>query len=354
MKKKLVVGLIIIGIFAAMSTVIYADYLKQQQAVRQELKQKVTESQNIPTDFFSDPMFDWLCSHYSEQEQREYLIEEYAYTKFFHHMTEEECAYLYQLAQKDKDFYELLRVYSFWKTTTEPMKMIASIYNKCPDESYSGWEYKEYMELKGKADEILTDDEIDAYLESGLTEYDVIYAQQLSRKNTHSARDILNQRKNKANWVDVSDAVYSKVDEKHAKKVKNGLFQNKNVSGKQMYLAENLSNKMGGDVCDYLSQEDLEYTKENYENNVMAKIRKQLTSAGYLDEQDTETNEYQQDYTDKLTAMGLSIEDIEAYQELGWDYTTIYNAKLISTRKNISMESVFSQKKAGIPFTEIK
>ena len=354
MKKKITIGMVVVILLVTTTTVIYAQYLSEQKAVEQNLKQLEISSQNIEDNFYSDPMFEWLYSQYNEQEKREYLIEEYAYTKFFHHMTDVESAYLYQLAQEGKDFYELLRVYEFWKSTIEPIEMIDMIYKNCPEEPYSGWAYKEYMKILGREDEILTNDEIDSYLESGLTEYDIIYARQLSHNNTHSVRDLLNQRKSNENWIDVSDEVYSKLEAKHSKKVKKGLFQNKNVSGKQMYLADNMSDKIGADVCDYLSQEDLEQKKEKYENTVMAKIRKKLVSAGYLEKQKSDTEEYQQDYIGKLTAMGLSTEEIESYQVSGWDYTAIYNAKLISTRRNISMEAVFSQIEEGIPFEEIQ
>ncbi len=354
MKKKIMIGLVVAILLAVTTTAIYAQYLSEQKVVEQNLKQLELDSLNIEDDFYADPMFEWLYSQYTDQKTREYLIEEYAYTKFFNHMTDVESTYLYQLAQEGKDFYELLRVYEFWKSTTEPMKMIETIYAKCPDEPYSGWEYKEYMKLVGKEDEILTNDEIDSYLESGLTEYDIIYAQKLSRKSNSAARDILNQRKNNGNWVDISDAVYSKVDVQYRETVKKGIFQNKNVSGKQMYLADNLSGKVGADVCDYLSQEDLEYTKAKYESEVMATIRDGLTDNGYLKSKDTEISEYQLHYLDILASMGLTIDEIEKYRENGWDYTAIYNAKLISTRNNISMTSVFSQMKAGIPFAKIK
>lgn len=354
MKKKIMIGLVVAILLAVTTTAIYAQYLSEQKAVEQNLKQLELDSLNIEDDFYADPMFEWLYSQYTDQKTREYLIEEYAYTKFFNHMTDVESTYLYQLAQEGKDFYELLRVYEFWKSTTDPMKMIETIYAKCPDEPYSGWEYKEYMKLVGREDEILTNDEIDSYLESGLTEYDIIYAQKLSRKSNSAARDILNQRKNNGNWVDISDTVYSKVDVQYRETVKKGLFQNKNVSGKQMYLADNLSGKVKADVCDYLSQEDLEYTKENYENTATAKIRNQLTNFGYLDKESVDSELYQQDYIEKLTAMGLSLEEIESYQINGWDYTAIYNAKLISTNKKISMDSVFAQMNAEVSLAEIK
>lgn len=354
MKKKVIVGLTAVILLAATSTAIYADYLNEQKTVEQSLKQLETESLNIEDNFYCDPMFEWLYSQYSDSEKREYLIEEYAYTKFFHHMTDVESAYLYKLAQEGKDFYELLRVYSFWKTTTEPMEMIASIYDKYPDEPDANWEYKEYMKLTDKEDEILTNDEIDSYLESGLTEYDIIYAQRLSHKSKLSARDILSARNKAGNWVDVSEEVYSKADTTHRKKVKKGLFQNKKVTGKQMYLADNLSDQIGADVCDYLSQEDLEYIKKDYEGTAMAKIKQKLEDNGYIKSEDTDISEYQSTYVDRLTSMGLTIQQIENYRENGWDYTAIYNARLISTRKNIEIESVFSQMKAGIPFAEIK
>lgn len=354
MKKKVIIGLTTVILLAATSTAIYADYLNEEKTVEQNLKQLATASLNIEDDFYSDPMFDWLYSQYTDQEKREYLIEEYAYIKFFHNMTDEEASYLFRLTQKGQDFYELLRVYAFWKTTTEPMEIIEVIYAKCPDDPKIGWEYEEYMNLIGKKDEILTDNEIEDYLENGLTEYDIIYAQHLSRKNIYSTRDILNQRKNKAKWVDVSDTVYTKVDKHHAKKIKKGLFQNKNVSGRQMYLAENLSNKIGGDVSDYLGQNNLEYIKENYENNAIAKIRTELINKGYVEESDDMTAQYKETYIDKLTSMELTEKEIAEYQEAGWDYTSIYNAKLISTRKNIRMESVFSQMKDGIALSEIK
>lgn len=354
MKKIIIAGLIVTVLLALTSTAIYADYLNEQKTVKQNLKQLETESLSIQDNFYSDPMFDWLYSQYTNPEEREYLIEEYAYTKFFHHMTDAESTYLYQLAKEGKDFYELLRVYEFWKTTTEPMKMIGTIYANCPDEPDSGWEYKEYMKLTGREDEILTKNEIDSYLENGLTEYDIVYARQLSGKNTHSPREILNQKKEHKNWVDISDEVYSKVNTKYRKTVKKGLFQNKNVSGKQMYMAESISNKTGGDVCDYLMMDNLEYAKENYENQTMAKIRQGLIATGHLVQKETTTPAYQEKYTEKLIAMGLTDEEIANYQEKGWDYTAIYNAKLLSDRKNISMDSVFSQMKADIPFDNIQ
>jgi hypothetical protein len=355
MKKIMLIIVIIllltVGIFASNEQI-------QSVDLKTEMVKFEKKSEKINDDFFNDPMFLLLKTKYSNKEIREKAIDQYSSVKFFGNIPEEEAKYIYNSVNDGADYFEISEIYNFWKTTVEPIEMIATIYSQKPEEPKKFWVEDVYNELTNYKNGVLDRKKLDSYLENGITDKEIAYANSLSRKNVYTIEEILNRRKEKKQWLDIVDDVNKKTNKKYQKNIKRNMFKTSNKPIEVVITAMSLSEQTGTPVSDYLeqnvNQEDLIYYKQQADSKMLNFIEQKLIEKGYIEPKEKEVDEkYKESFIELIKSKGLNEEKISELSKKGYEYIDIYNAQLVALNKQMDIDLVLGKKTSDIEWSAI-
>ena len=122
--------------------------------------------------------------------------------------SEEAKKIIAQLIADGADVDALIAVCIFWEDTDEPFSIVEDIYNNAPDdltefEDHILWIESTYNYLTKQEDNALTIEEVQAYVESGISTSEILIANRMSRKDENDIKEILEKRQNGKSWYDL-------------------------------------------------------------------------------------------------------------------------------------------------------
>lgn len=141
-------------------------------------------------------------------------VEYYAYFVSVLQPTEEEKEYIDGLIKDGYDAEALVKIFDFWRYTSEDMNIIEKAYEYRPyDLDVSYWVDEAFIQLHKDGSAVteygnLSVEEVKAYLAEGIKPEEIRAADKLSRKGVKSTEKILEEKKNGSSWYNIADEIY--------------------------------------------------------------------------------------------------------------------------------------------------
>ena len=141
-------------------------------------------------------------------------VEYYAYFVSVLQPTEEEKEYIDGLIKDGYDAEALVKIFDFWRYTSEDMNIIEKAYESRPyDLDVSYWVDEAFIQLHKDGSAVteygnLSVEEVKAYLAEGIKPEEIRAADKLSRKGVKSTEKILEEKKNGSSWYNIADEIY--------------------------------------------------------------------------------------------------------------------------------------------------
>ena len=361
MKRTILIA-VIISIIAVSAAGIYAAFENMAiQAQEKEIVKSLEQAGQknvLDDDFFDDPMFELILAIYDDVSEREKAIDIYASSKMLNKMTSSEVKYLFNLVTKNGDLVRTIEIFDFWKTTAESIEIIEQIYEKTPETAPKFWVENAYNIATNNKNGVLNKEQVMEYLEKGLTESDILYANSLSRLNVHKIEEILDKKLNNKDWIDITNEINQKNSNGKKKIINKKFFSKMKNTPKQIETADFLSDIAKTEISVFLteelSDEELDAIKKQYMDDIFNELDEKLIARGYIAKKDYYSQDFEDNMINKIKAEGLTDGEIELFKNRGLDLVTIYNVKRTSKNTGFDIETIISQRNEGKDWSEIK
>lgn len=205
------------------------------------------------------------------------------------------------------DIPTLMDIYSFYLTTNEDVKIVRDIYDYVwdgePIENGEALFEDAFNELTDYKCGVLTKEEIESYLEKGLTINDIAEANILSRKGVLKINEILDKIIAGEDWKDIGEA----------------------ISGQKINADSDVAGLMqSAQIMNVTVNEAAQDGKEEAWAEEKAKtVNEILMKKGYWTEELSENSEY---IIEKAKKRGISESEVKELLENGYDESDILNA----------------------------
>ena len=293
----------------------------------------------------TDPIYSYLIAHFDGDELYN-LVADYALFKITNRPTVAELDTLSEILDLGMTLEQTIDIYRLWTSTASPREIMVQIaqYYTSEMEQIPFWTHDAYNSITGN--KALNSEEIQAYLDSGLTREDILTADEFSRRQVYNIDQLLRLKQQGDSWVEIASLVYSAL--------------NQPLSLRSVSAYDGLS---GTTVLDCLSlaqtfEMDLEvlFEKAVAEEDYREEIR-QLTSVQLQNElkklrddgiwdltteeraQRAETMAY---VLEKAQERQISAELVTQLSEEGYDPISVLNAVTQSQIQHISPQQILS------------
>lgn len=291
-------------------------------------------------------IFSSVYSDKTTLDEKEYN-EVFSYVRFIikNNLSAEEILYINSLLYEGYRLRLISEVYDFWVTTNEDIDFIGRCLEVSDEFWGEHWIENAFNHLtENKCGVLETKEEIQKYLDEGLTVDDIYNANVLCRKNVYTIHEILNMKCDGRGWreicLDISPSdVYkysTNSDEISVLNVQNDL-QIKSLMGK-FYVTdrETLFNKISeaeNQLNEYLYKK---CTEKLAQLNIVCDIS--ITS-------DADNSSLRQ----KILANGLTAKDIELLIKRGYEYEEIYDvSELVAKERDITLCDAVKKFSGGV------
>lgn len=257
----------------------------------------------------------------------------YKFFKKYYKPSQIELAYIDELIVKGADTKTIIDIFAFWRTTSEDIAIIGSIYDKSGSINAPFWIEELFNQLTDNRHGVLDAAAIDEYISKGLTEQDISAANVLSRRGVYTISQILDKLVLGEQWADI--AVYVEQNSASSK-------QGKNIKSEKIKSSKNIKNPE--DIIDCIELADVTLVDPNillepegdqetsitdklsdYSNDIALEVYAELLSEGITTRDDINI--------DALAAMkqqaiqnGMPEGEIEQYLNEGYQMIDILNA----------------------------
>ncbi|NJD01984.1 MAG: hypothetical protein FIA99_05170 [Ruminiclostridium sp.] len=278
-----------------------------------------------------------------------------------------EIEYINELAASGYDLGKLIDIYGFWKDTDDDINMIKTIYDAYDPELAQGdyWVEEIYNKVTDYKTGVLNSDDIDTYLEKGLTKADIAAANRLCRLGKLSIQQILDKKLTGMSWLEIIDQLYSQV--KNRDKT---LLISLSASSKEKYKeikdgngildAEFLARRNSKDINTYLDNlvagKSLAVEKNQYFKDNTEGMLENLRSQGLWDEPQDIKEKNQKAFEDlrkKIKDNSVSDEEINILKDKGYNELDILNASEMAIKHRTTIDRIIMEKEKGTTWDDI-
>ena len=137
------------------------------------------------------------------------MLSDYALFKVTSRPTAQELDILVQVLQQNLSLEQAMDIYRLWTTTASSSDLMVQIaqYYQPEMEQMPFWTHDAYNSITGN--KALNREEIQAYLDQGLTQEDILVADELSRRQVYNIDQILALKQDGRGWLEVVSLIYS-------------------------------------------------------------------------------------------------------------------------------------------------
>lgn len=122
--------------------------------------------------------------------------------------TQQQQETIQRLLASGADEKHLISVCIFWEDTGEPFELVERLWSKRPDGISELpdpliWIESTYDRMTTRGEEALTQEDVQKYIDEGISPSDILIANRVSRNLDYHIKDILEQKLNGAAWYDI-------------------------------------------------------------------------------------------------------------------------------------------------------
>ncbi|MCI9627560.1 MAG: hypothetical protein HFI90_12400 [Clostridia bacterium] len=331
--KKSIIIVSIVLFAAAITAAAAGTYGALTQPQKQQPGVQLTAQRSAAVGELTDPIYTYLANHYAGEELYE-KVEAYARMKIVYQPTQTEIGKLADLLDNGTDFDAVLTSYKFWTTTNADISLLEQIAGTytADMEQMMNWVDNVYDSLKGKSG--LTVQEVKEYQEKELTREDILLADELSRKDVYTIKEILSKREQGKDWFTIISDVYSGINIPlnlpTSKKAAYQAIEDGDSILQAVFLSTR-SNQTLEQWMDLLVQgtDTFRDTVTTYHTDLVCDELKRLKAAGLyaLTGEEAIAQESQEQFLmQQLEAQQVDMQQVEVLQTEGYDTAEILNA----------------------------
>ncbi len=332
-RKSIIIGIVIAA--TAITAAAAGTYGAISRPEVQEPGVQLTAQRSAAVGEMNDPIYTYLANRYEGEELYE-KVDEYARMKIVYQPTQTEIWLLADLLNQDTDFDAVLTAYKFWTTTNADLSLLEQLARAyTPDmEQMRNWVDNVYDSLTGKSG--LTVQEVADYQEKGLTREDILSADELSRKDVYTIKEILSKREHGKDWFTIISEVFVGInmpfDLPSGKKAAYQTIEDSDFILQSVFLSTR-SNRTLEQWLDMLVQgkEGVRDTVTTYHTDLVCDELKRLKAAGLYaltGEEALAQESQEQFFMQQLEAQQVDLQQVEALQAEGYDTAEILNAAM--------------------------
>ncbi len=340
-KKSIIIGIVIA--VTAVTAAAAGTYGTLSQPQKQQPDVQLTAQRSAAVGELEDPVYTYLGTHYSGEELYQ-QIDEYASFKIRYQPTGEEIQYMAGLLNESTPIQAIMDAYRFWTTTNGELSLVGQLAAGYQTEfaEIAYWTENVYDEITGNIG--LTTEEIKEYLQdSNLTQEDIIVANELSRKNVLSIREILNKRKQGKNWFDITENIYETLQMPLTVPTGKLSIYREIERGQDILRAVFLSKRSDKTLeqwLDYAADGNLREMEADTITPLVADELQRLKAYGLfaLTGEEAQMAQAREEYMQQqLAKQGVSVAEVTAFRAQGYDETEILNAAIETQQSGLSL-----------------
>ncbi len=332
-RKSLIITVCILTA-AAVTAAAAGTYSALTQPKAQQPGVQITAQRQTLLGQNEDPVYTYLAEHY-EGDVRYELVQSYAVMKMTSRPTAEEIQQLAFMLESGIPLEDVLEIYRFWMTTNEPISTMEHMANYWNEEVALSdyWTEDAYNQVTNNTD-VLSTEQIYAYLEDGLSPEDISTANIFSRKGTHTIAQILQKREAETSWIEIILDIYTQLGIELAVNQDN-LEQYKQIeeglSIQQAIFLASYSEHGLTYWLDLLANDSEQFSEEksNLQTELVAEELNRLRKVGLFGEtaQMQQESASQDAYLEQqLSAMGVDPGQVQQLEAQGYTTLDILNA----------------------------
>ncbi|MBR5152040.1 MAG: hypothetical protein IKW60_00725 [Clostridia bacterium] len=217
----------------------------------------------------------------------------YEYLRQAYHWSQEQLDYVSDLIIKGYPAMDIMDICYFWMDTNEDISIIEEIYLHKEGSSAVTWIERAFNDVTNDKCGVLTGEDVEAYLENGLTLEDIALANKLCRRGSMTIQEILEKKRNGFSFAEITTEVHGEninelpaviLNQSKKREVKHGKPEQDIISHRAVEKAEKLS-RISKKSRKELYQKELEEESiaqelELTEDALRTKIQKELGEKG--------------------------------------------------------------------------
>ncbi len=348
-KKSIIIGIVIA--VTATAAAAAGTYGTLSQPQKQQPGVQLTAQRSAAVGELNDPIYTYLGKHYSGEELYE-KVEAYATFKISQQPTAEEIQHMANLLSDGSPLEAVLDAYQFWMTTNAEFSLVDQLVQAYQQEfaNISYWTEEVYDSITQNPN-VLSEEDVDAYMQQGISAEDILLANELSRKNVYTIQQILTKRQQETAWFDIIAEVYDRLNYplvvENAKKDSYRKIQD----GRYIIKAIFLSKRSGQALEEWLDMaaEDtaaFRMASSQYITKLYADEIDMLKARGLYELPAEEAEELAQHeaYLDaQLQAAKVDVQQVQALEAQGYAKEEILNAAVDAKAKGRSVQQQLQQ-----------
>ncbi|MBP3361801.1 MAG: hypothetical protein J6N52_13155 [Clostridia bacterium] len=279
----------------------------------------------------------------SENDEAAYLaFYSYIYTLNKNKASADESEYLNNMILSGFDISRITGIYDFVSDTKYDIELVQDIYNKASENDFVGsfWIEEAFNAVTENAHGVLDTDEIEEYIEKGLTINDVLAANELSRQGVYTINEILDECTSGTSFGTVAAKVYM---QNAAVKTGSAARLKQKASSDDIIKSAELSAITGDTMDAFLVDSSLiEEASEEVKAGLAAKTISQLEAIGITDPDKSEKS-INYDLISLALGNGITNDEIDKYLAEGYEDIDILNASEYVKALGCTMEEGFRE-----------
>ena len=352
-QKKSIIIVSIILLTAAITAAAAGTYGALTQPQKQQPGVQLTAQRSAAVGELNDPIYTYLGNHYSGEELYE-KVEAYATFKISQQPTAEEIQHMANLLDGGSLLEAVLDAYQFWMTTNAEFSLVDQLVQAYQPEfvNASYWAEEVYDSLTQNPN-VLSEEDVDAYMQQGISADDILLANELSRKNVYTIQQILTKRQQETAWFDIIAEVYNGLNYPLVvENTKKDSYQ-KIEDGRYIIKAIFLSKRSGQALEEWLDMAAADtatfrMASSQYITKLYADEIDMLKARGLYALPAEEADELAQHeaYLDaQLQAAKVDMQQVQALEEQGYAKEEILNAAVDAKAKGRSVQQQLQQER---------
>ena len=339
MKKKIIIGMIILAVLGS-SIAVFANRVIEQQEIRYYEENTSYNSSEISSAGSNRivNMSNYIKSIETQPEVINDLIFDYAYIVQIYSKSDEELNYIDSLVYNGAQISDIIEIYEFWLTTNEDISIIEQIYNLKGEITENFWIEEAYNQITENKHGVLNSADINDYINKGLKITDIRTANELCRKGVLTIQEILDRLVNGNTWDEIISIIES---------------GNQNVTtvddAAVILSASDMSLMTGASISDYIindyAVENIETKSEEISSETNQDVYAILTDLSVLVDplENVSNADLVQDIKNIIVSNGVTLEKTEQLLQDGYMLMDVLNASETAKAENKTIEEVLSR-----------